>query len=227
MNNSLNLLEIVTSAGPVVKLVLLVLVVFSVASWAIIIIKYRYLKKAARQSAEFVDYFWKSRDLSNAYNKAKMLSGSPVARVFRIGYNELKKVSADDGRQINNDSRKHAVVNVERALRRAINAETTGMSSLVSFLATAGNTAPFIGLFGTVWGIMGSFSSIGQMGSANLAVVAPGISEALVATAVGLVVAIPAVIAYNSFVSRINTLEAELHGFAADLLNIIDRDILS
>ena len=224
MDNSLNLLEIVANAGLVVKLAMLVLVAFSVASWAIIIIKYRYLKKAARQSFEFVDFFWKSRDLSNAYNKAKQLSGSPVARVFRMGYTELKKVSADDGR-IKGDN-KHAVVNVERALRRAINAETTNMSSMVSFLATAGNTAPFIGLFGTVWGIMGSFSEIGQMGSASLAVVAPGISEALVATAVGLVVAIPAVIAYNSFVSKINKLEAELQGFASDLLNIIDRDIL-
>lgn len=224
MDSSLNLLEIVTSAGPVVKLVMLVLVAFSIASWAIIIIKYRYLKKAAKQSAEFIDYFWKSRDLSSAYNKAKQLAGSPVARVFRIGYNELKKVSSDDGR-LRSES-KHAVVNVERALRRAINAETTNMGSMVSFLATAGNTAPFIGLFGTVWGIMSSFSSIGQMGSANLAVVAPGISEALVATAIGLVVAIPAVIAFNSFVSKINKLEADLQGFAADLLNIIDRDIL-
>lgn len=225
MDSSLNLLEIVASAGPVVKLVMLVLVAFSIASWAIIIIKYRYLKKATRQSAEFIDYFWKSRDLSSAFNKAKQLTGSPVARVFRIGYNELKKVSSDEGRSVKSENR-HAVVNVERALRRAINSETTNMSSLVSFLATAGNTAPFIGLFGTVWGIMSSFSEIGRMGSANLAVVAPGISEALVATAIGLVVAIPAVIAYNSFVSRINTLEAELHGFAADLLNIIDRDIL-
>lgn len=225
MGSSLNLLEILASAGLVVKLVMLILVAFSVASWAIIIIKYRYLKKAAKQSAEFVDYFWKSRDLSSAFNKAKQLSGSPVARVFRLGYNELKKFSQDESRLKNGDG-KHALVNVERALRRAINAETTNMSSMVSFLATAGNTAPFIGLFGTVWGIMTSFSEIGQKGSANLAVVAPGISEALVATAVGLVVAIPAVIAYNSFVSRINTLEAELHGFAADLLNIIDRDIL-
>lgn len=225
MGGSLNLLEIVINAGPVVKLVMLLLLVFSIASWAIIIIKYRYLKKASKESLEFVDYFWKSRDLSSAFNKAKQLSGSPVARIFRKGYTELRKFSSDEGRLANGD-RKHAVVNVERALRRAISAETANMSSLVSFLATAGNTAPFIGLFGTVWGIMAAFSAIGQMSSVNLAVVAPGISEALVATAMGLAVAIPAVIAYNSCVSRINALESELQGFAADLLNIIDRDIL-
>lgn len=224
MESSFNLVSLIASTGPVIKFVLLILVAFSVASWAIIIVKYRYLKKAARQSAEFIDYFWKSRDLSSAYNKAKQLSGSPVARVFRIGYNELKKVSSDDGR-LKGDG-KYAGVNVERALRRAINAETTNMGSLVTFLATVGNTSPFIGLFGTVWGIMNSISEIGNMGSANLAVVAPGIAEALVTTAIGLVVAIPAVIAFNSFVSKINKLEADLQGFAADLLNIIDRDIL-
>jgi biopolymer transport protein TolQ len=117
--------------------------------------------------------------------------------------------------------------NVKRALRRAINSETTRMTQMVPFLATTGNTTPFIGLFGTVWGIMTSFHGIGQKGSASLAVVAPGISEALIATAAGLAVAIPAVIAFNFFMQKIKMVETELISFSADFLNIIDRDILS
>ena len=117
--------------------------------------------------------------------------------------------------------------NVKRALRRAINSETTRMTQMVPFLATTGNTPPFIGLFGTVWGIMNSFHSIGQRGSASLAVVAPGLSEALIATAAGLAVAIPAVIAFNFFMQKIRVVETELISFSADFLNIIERDIIS
>jgi biopolymer transport protein TolQ len=116
--------------------------------------------------------------------------------------------------------------NVQRALRRAINTETTRMTQMVPFLATTGNTTPFIGLFGTVWGIMSSFHGIGLRGSANLAVVAPGISEALIATAAGLAVAIPAVIAFNYFNQKIRIIESELQSFSADFLNIIERDVL-
>jgi biopolymer transport protein TolQ len=118
------------------------------------------------------------------------------------------------------------VDNVKRALRRAINTETNRMTQMVPFLATTGNTTPFIGLFGTVWGIMNSFAGIGQSGSASLAVVAPGISEALIATATGLAVAIPAVIAFNHFMQKIRVIESDLISFSADLLNIIERDIL-
>ena len=116
--------------------------------------------------------------------------------------------------------------NVKRALRRAINTEITKLTQMVPFLATTGNTAPFIGLFGTVWGIMNSFHGIGQKGSASLAVVAPGISEALVATAAGLAVAIPAVIAFNYFTQKIRVIESELQSFSADFLNIVERDLM-
>jgi biopolymer transport protein TolQ len=176
--------------------------------------------------------------LSNAFAKAKQLHGSPLARIFRIGYVELKKMS-QSGNQIgsgasqssggNNPSlstRFTGTDNVKRALRRAINTEMTRMTQMVPFLATTGNTTPFIGLFGTVWGIMNSFIGIGQRGTANLAVVAPGISEALVATAAGLAAAIPAVIAFNYFTNKIRTVESELQSFSADFLNIIERDIL-
>jgi biopolymer transport protein TolQ len=124
------------------------------------------------------------------------------------------------------DNRFTGTDNIKRALRRAIATEMTRMSQMVPFLATTGNTAPFIGLFGTVWGIMNSFHGIGLKGSANLAVVAPGISEALVATAAGLAAAIPAVIAFNFFMSKIRVVESELQSFSADFLNIIERDIL-
>ena len=234
----LDLIHIVSNAGLMVQFVLLLLLFFSISSWAIILIKYRYIKKSFRESAEFTDFFWKSRDLSNAFAKAKQLHGSPLARIFRIGYVELKKMS-QSGNQIssgasqssggNNPSlstRFTGTDNVKRALRRAINTEMTRMTQMVPFLATTGNTTPFIGLFGTVWGIMNSFIGIGQRGTANLAVVAPGISEALVATAAGLAAAIPAVIAFNYFTNKIRTVESELQSFSADFLNIIERDIL-
>jgi biopolymer transport protein TolQ len=230
----LDILHMVMNAGPVVQLVLLLLVMFSISSWAIILIKYRYMRRAFRESALFIEFFWKSRDLTDAFTKSKQLQGSPVARIFRVAYLELRKLSkhgsaADAGRRPTEKTslgaRSGGIDNVKRALRRAINTETTRMTQMVPFLATTGNTTPFIGLFGTVWGIMNSFHGIGMMGSASLAVVAPGISEALVATAVGLAAAIPAVIAFNFFTSKIRTLESELISFSQDFLNVVERDI--
>lgn len=230
----INLIQMVSNAGLMVQFVLLLLLFFSITSWAIILIKYRYIKRAYRESAAFTELFWKSRDLSNAYRQAKDLQGSPIARIFRIGYVELKKISqgsAAEGQEVEDQARRMStrfagMDNIKRALRRAINTETTRMTQMVPFLATTGNTTPFIGLFGTVWGIMNSFHGIGLRGSASLAVVAPGISEALVATAAGLGVAIPAVISFNYFMQKIKILESELHSFSADFLNIIERDIL-
>ena len=233
----IDLVHMISNAGLMVQLVLLLLLFFSVTSWAIILIKYRYIRKAYRESAEFTEFFWKSRDLSNAFAKAKQMHGSPLARIFRIGYVELKKTTQSGGPMSSGsqttgenglamNSRFTGTDNVKRALRRAINTEMTRMTQMVPFLATTGNTAPFIGLFGTVWGIMHSFVGIGQKGSANLAVVAPGISEALVATAAGLAAAIPAVIAFNFFMNKIRIVESELQSFSADFLNIIERDII-
>ncbi|MGD8342372.1 MAG: protein TolQ [Desulfobacterales bacterium] len=237
----LDIVHMISNAGPMVQFVMLLLLFFSIMSWAIILIKYRYIRRAFKESAEFTEFFWKSRDLSNAFAKAKQLPGSPQARIFRIGYVELKKTSQaavpsappdpSSNKQsgqpnMSMDARFTGTDNIQRSLRRAITTEMTRMTQMVPFLATTGNTAPFIGLFGTVWGIMNSFVGIGQKGSANLAVVAPGISEALVATAAGLAAAIPAVIAYNFFMSKIRVVESELDSFSADLLNIIERDIL-
>ncbi|MBF0202888.1 MAG: MotA/TolQ/ExbB proton channel family protein [Desulfamplus sp.] len=234
-----DLFHMMISAGPVVKTVMLILLFFSITSWAIIFIKYRYISKAYRDSVDFTDIFWQCRNLAEAFTKAKVLNANPVARVFITGYMEVKKFDASmadnsTGQKINVASKTieprplpayNVMSSVQRSLKRAISAEIRRLTQLVTFLATAGNTAPFIGLFGTVWGILNTFQSIGMNKSASLAVVAPGIAEALVATAAGLSVAIPAVIAYNYFTDRIRVLDSELHNFVADLLNIIERDL--
>jgi biopolymer transport protein TolQ len=231
----LDLVHMIMNAGLMVQFVLLLLLFFSVCTWAIIVIKYRYLRRAFNESAAFAEFFWKSRDLSEAFSRAKQLRGSPVARVFRVGYIELKRITTPDPAEDQDAAGTpeggaylagRGIGSIQRALRRAINTEVTRMTQMVPFLATTGNTTPFIGLFGTVWGIMNSFHGIGLRGSASLAVVAPGISEALVATAAGLGAAIPAVIAFNHFSQRIRTIETELQSFASDFLNIVERDIL-
>jgi biopolymer transport protein TolQ len=226
----------IADAGFVVKCVLLLLLFFSITSWAIIIVKYRYIRTAYRQSESFTEFFWESRDFSEAFAKARELQGSPIARMFRIGFSELKRLSQsgvvpggrkpDDSQDEQNSLRNRfaGTDNIKRSLRRSAAAEITKMTQMVPFLATTGNTAPFIGLFGTVWGIMSSFHGIGMSGSASLAVVAPGISEALVATAFGLAVAIPAVIAFNFFMNKIRVIESEMNNFSSDFLNIIERD---
>lgn len=233
----IDLFYLVRNSGPMVLFVLLLLLLFSVTTWTIIVVKYRYIRQVFRESALFLDFFWKSRDLSEAFAQAKQLRSSPIARVFRIGYVELKKSTQagsdnpnpskpDKGGEAPMRIRAHGSENIKRAMRRGINTEVTRMTKMVPFLATTGNTAPFIGLFGTVWGIMNSFHQIGQMGSASLATVAPGISEALIATAAGLAAAIPAVIAFNHFMQKIKIIETELQGFSSDFLNIVERDIL-
>ena len=227
MGQELSVFQMISGAGLVVKLVLLSLLAFSVTSWVIIVLKFLLINRSQKETVEFVDAFWQSRNLGDAYSRAKQLKESTVANVFRIAYKELKRItntaSTDGAGSLDTRS---GVDNIRRILRRATSEETHRMAQMVPFLATAGSTAPFIGLFGTVWGIMNSFQGIAQKGSANLAVVAPGIAEALIATAVGLAVAIPSVIAYNFFAQKIKVIDAELQNFAADFLNIVERDIL-
>ncbi|MCW7752745.1 protein TolQ [Desulfobotulus sp. H1] len=223
-HDSLSLLTVLGSAGTVVKLVLLVLLLFSVISWAIIFIKYFSLRRDYRESVRFQEFFWKGSNLSDVYSKMKHMGESPAARVFRAGYKELKAAGkAGDGDTLGR--RAAGMDTLKRTLDRTCSSEMTRMGQLVSFLATCGNTAPFIGLLGTVWGIMDAFHGIGIKGSASLAVVAPGISEALLATAIGLAVAIPAVVAYNTFLHKIRTIGSELENFSSDFLNIVERDL--
>jgi len=224
---SAGLLHMLNDAGPVVKFIMLLLLFFSIISWAIVFIKFRYLRSAFRESADFTEVFWQCRTLADAFTKAKALRSSPVARIFITAYMEMARSDTKEGKPglVRGQTYFQAMGSVKRTLNRSINVEVRRMTQLVPFLATAGNTAPFIGLFGTVWGIMSTFQGIGLSGSASLAVVAPGISEALVATAAGLAVAIPSVIAYNYFTDRIRVLDSELQSFSADLLNIMERDI--
>lgn len=214
----------IASAGIVEKAVLVFLLLFSVVSWAIIAYKLRMVRRAYGESEVFLDAFWSSKRLDAIYQRSETLSGSPVSQVFRAGYIELAKIKKkNEGETDKDDTQMGALESVERSMRRAAAAELTTLESLVPFLATVGSTAPFIGLFGTVIGIMNSFQDIGKMGNANLATVAPGIGGALVATAAGLMAAIPAVIAYNYFLSKIRVLDTEMQNFGSDFLNIIKR----
>ncbi len=236
ITTSNDIVQMIFQAGPMVRVVLLLLLFFSITSWAIIFAKYRTIRRARKESANFLDLFWNSPGLSEAFAASKRLRYSPIARVFRVAFIELKKVnksqssSASGGDDVTDEAslsqKMVAVDNIKRALRRAVNMELTGLGKALSFLATTGNTTPFIGLFGTVWGIMNAFRGIGLRGSASLAVVAPGISEALIATAAGLAAAIPAVVAYNYFTNKVRVLESEMHIFSADFLNLIERDLI-
>lgn len=225
----IDIFALIFDASYVVSLVLVSLLLFSVVSWGIIIYKYRYLRKAHMQSVSFLDLFWKSRRLDNIYDGSDNLQYSPIAQVFRAGYIELSKSSKkrkDDSKLDSNSNRFEELTDlqsIERSLRRATTEQITILEGLVSFLATTGSSAPFIGLFGTVWGIMESFHMIGQVGNASLVTVAPGISEALIATATGLAAAIPAVIGYNYFVQKIKVLDSEMENFSIDFLNIVKR----
>ncbi|MBI3071833.1 MAG: protein TolQ [Deltaproteobacteria bacterium] len=203
--------------------VLILLVLLSVASWFIIVYKWTILRRAKRESEAFVEQFWQSRRLDAIYQATGEGTWSPVASLFRAGYVELSRLKKPEGSSGDAAEVEGGLENVERALRRASGSETTHLERLVPFLATIGSTAPFVGLFGTVWGIMDSFREIAVQQKAGLDTVAPGISEALIATAIGLVAAIPAVMAYNYFLAKIKVLITEMENFSNDFLNIVKR----
>jgi biopolymer transport protein TolQ len=217
-----SMIALVTEADIIVQMVLLVLLGMSVSCWVIIINKLKALRQAERSSAQFLERFWKSRRIDQVYDQVDKFAGSPVAMVFKAGYTELAKLSARDsqgqsGIAISGED------NLTRALRRARTVERTSLQHLTTFLATTGSTAPFIGLFGTVWGILRAFQKIDATGQATVATVGGDIAHALIATAVGLAAAIPAVIAFNFFNSRIRVLATEMDNFSDDFLNIVKR----
>ncbi|MGI6657509.1 MAG: protein TolQ [Desulfobulbus sp.] len=227
---SLSIFEIMQHAGLMGKFVMFVLLVFSVVSWSIVIMKYITFRKARNASLDFLDAFWESKTLHDAYEAARAYPLSPEAAVFAAGYNELRKISANrsSGQAPETlESRLASMDTLKRAVRKAHTLESDRLNRSISVLATTGSATPFIGLFGTVWGIMTSFQNIGQRGSASLAVVAPGISEALVATAAGLAVAIPAVIFFNYFSGKVMEFDSHIESFSTDFINLIERDILS
>lgn len=226
-----SLFSMIVNAGVMVQFVLLLLLFFSIVSWAIIFMKYRSMKKVKKENDLFLDVYMKSNKLSDIFPESKKYKHSSIAEVFQAGYTELVKITKvmrgsatvkETDESLPNLEMK-GIDNVERALNRACSAEATKLESTLSFLATTGSASPFIGLFGTVWGIMDTFRGIGTRGSATLAVVAPGISEALIATAAGLAAAIPAVIFYNYYLNKVKDMSGEMDNFASEVLNIIER----
>lgn len=212
--------------GLVVKLVLIVLIFFSVVSWAIIFFKLLQVNRANSESERFLEFFWKAKRFDAINAQIDRFANSPLTVLFSEGYAELKRLVEKGDQKEEPDvvsTDLGGIDNISRALRRATTSEITRLEKYVTFLATTGSTAPFIGLFGTVWGIMTAFKGIGETGSASLAVVAPGIAEALIATAIGLFAAIPAVIAYNRYTHDIDRLAIRFESFIEEFSNILQR----
>lgn len=213
-------LELVWNAGPVAKFVLAVLALFSVVSWALIVEKWWQLRRVRSQTLGFLKIFHEGRRPSALQGVAKKNRDSPLAQIYAAAYQEA---AAGDDFDDADDVTGERLNAAQRAMRRAAGLEIAQLERYLPFLATTASATPFIGLFGTVWGVMSAFQGIGSQGSASLAVVAPGISEALIATAAGLAAAIPAVIAYNYFVNRVKHWATEMDGFTLELLNLMSR----
>ena len=222
-------LDLVRGSGPLVQLVLYMLVLFSVVSWGIILYKYGQVRRAKGESEKFLEIFWDSRNLSSIHDASRELKASPVAHVFRSGYEELLRVSRSKKESSSGEAlttELGGVDNVSRAMKRATSVEITKLEKALTFLATTASTTPFIGLFGTVWGIMNAFRGLSVTHSSSIQAVAPGIAEALIATAAGLAAAIPALMAYNHFVQKIKVLATEMDNFSHEFLNIAERHFL-
>jgi len=235
---SLNLLEIVLNSSPVVMIVLLMLIVFSLISWAIIIHKWKILGHAEDSTENFLEVFWSGKSMDHIYSESKRYPATPLATIFQAGYKELQRLMEKERQKSSSKEStttdlgsivppESSIENLERSLNVASRRETIKLENSMTFLATAASTAPFIGLFGTVWGIMNAFQNIGAQGGASLATVAPGIAEALIATAVGLACAIPATMGYNYFNNKIRGIRARMENFGADFLNIVKRNFLA
>jgi len=220
----LDIVRLFEHAHWIVQVVMLGLAIMFVIGVYIIIYKSLYIRRAAGESQRFMDSFWKSRDIEQIYKQAQSLRNSPISQMFVAGYTELAKLASDEHMK---DDQEGSLSSIERALRRAQTVEVTKLESMVPFLATTGSAAPFIGLLGTVVGILFAFVEISEAsGAATLKVVGPHIAEALFATAIGLVAAIPAVMAYNYFMRKIKVLRSEMETFEHDYLNIIKRHFL-
>jgi biopolymer transport protein TolQ len=233
----LGVIDLITREGTIVSwAVLLTLAAFSIVSWSIVLYKWWTFGRSSRQSARFLDVFRRSNKFSEVQSVCPSLRESPLVGLFQAGYTELttqlrqagppEAPNGPPGNPRVGGARPtlKSLAAVDRALMRASAVELSKLERRISFLATTASTAPFIGLFGTVWGIMTSFQGIGQTGSTNLGVVAPGIAEALIATAAGLVAAIPAVVFYNQLSSRVKRFASEMDDFAMEFLNIAERN---
>lgn len=218
----LSVIDLIIEASVVVQLVMVILVAASVMSWAIIFQRSKALKNASDEASRFEDRFWSGIDLSKLYNEVSArasVAGSEA--LFKAGFKEfarLHKASRNSA---------HVMDGTQRAMRVALSREVEALETNLAFLATVGSISPYIGLFGTVWGIMNSFIALGAVQQATLAMVAPGIAEALIATAIGLFAAIPAVIAYNKFSHKVEQLENNYANFVEEFANILHRQTVS
>ena len=217
--------DLIVAASPVVKFVLLTLAFMSVATWGIILTKSLQFRSARAQTGKFNDIFWGSRNLSQITEASVKLKASPVASVYGAGHRELAQIVKHHENRVGMED-DGDLDNIDRALRRAKAEEVTRLERGTTFLATTASAAPFIGLFGTVWGIMNAFIGLSHVKSSSIQAVAPGISEALIATAIGLAAAIPAAIAFNYFMQQVRVLSRHMDMFSAEFLNIARRHFL-
>jgi len=227
----LGVVQLVLGTGPVVAAVLWTLIAFSIGCWGIILYKLVQISRARRQSERFITIFWESKNLNTIHTASLGFAHSPVAQVFRAGYQELLQLTRAKKQVVGGEGSFSTdlggIENVTRSMKRQANVELTKLEYGITFLATTGSTCPFIGLFGTVWGIMTAFLGLSASHSSSIQAVAPGIAEALIATAVGLVAAIPAQMFFNYFVARVRVLATEMDNFTSEFLNIAERHFLS
>ncbi len=208
-------------AGMVVKSVMLILLAASLISWTFIIQRFNFLKNTHQESLDFENLFWSGKSLEQLHLDLRSAKKNTrgLAHIFQAGFNEFTRLTKNDGR-----SSDDIMLGVERAMRIAHAKETEKLETHLPFLASVGSTSPYIGLFGTVWGIMTSFHALGSVQQATIAMVAPGISEALIATAMGLFAAIPAVLAYNRFSAQVDRMSLQYDTFQDELSGILHRE---
>ncbi|QLB12442.1 cell division and transport-associated protein TolQ [Bisgaardia hudsonensis] len=222
MTSELNFLELFLKAGIVVQIVIVILLIFSIISWAIIIQRSRILTKAIKESARFEDRFWSGEDLNKLYegleNRRDVLTGSE--QIFYVGFKEFSRL-----KKSNPNAPEAILQGTSRAMNLSMNREIEYAEDRIPFLATVASISPYIGLFGTVWGIMHSFMALSGAKQATLQMVAPGIAEALIATAIGLFAAIPAVMAYNRLSLRMSKLEQNYSNFIDEFTTILHRQV--
>ncbi len=220
METDMSLISLVLRASVLVQFVMLTLLAASVLSWVIIIIKYKYLTRAREEAMRFEDQFWSGINLADLYQRIskRKEDREGMERIFESGFAEYvrihKRTSANTEMML---------AGVQRSMKVSLAREEERLESNLSWLATIGSISPYVGLFGTVWGIMRSFTALGNVQHASLAMVAPGIAEALIATAMGLFAAIPAVIAYNRYADRVNRLVGSYENFAEEFATILQR----
>lgn len=222
MSTDMSVVSLIMGASPVVQLVMLLLLGASLFSWTIIIGKFRLLREAQASVDEFEKNFWSTSDLSSLFSSVsqnqRKVGENSLEAIFVAGFREYVRLRKDEGM-----TPKVVIEGVQRSMRVAMNREVDALETNLPFLATVGSASPYIGLFGTVWGIMNSFRALGSAKQATLSMVAPGIAEALIATAIGLFAAIPAVIAYNRYVTEVDRITTRCDAFFEEFSNILQR----